>query len=248
MSLSRSLVIAADLDDPAERETIAHALSALGFAGLDHVVDYGCGRGRWIFPLAGMVNRVTGIDCDANYLSAIDNFASVNHLSGRVTTTAAADLSSLPRHSVDGMISIGTLQVLGDGARWHDFFRQARAALNPGGLLLCNVPTQYMVGGHFWGGEGFTQMKILGWRAGLDRQLGWLLQWLRALGRSRIVAGQKYYAVSARAVERLASAHGFSIVEDTQSILQKTRLGEFPGYRNENPARPRYAWWLMRSY
>ena len=41
-------------------------LKSIGFEGLDHVLDAGCGFAQWTFPLAGLNKNVVGLEYDAN--------------------------------------------------------------------------------------------------------------------------------------------------------------------------------------
>jgi hypothetical protein len=55
------VLLPAEFDDRHERELIGELLDLCGFNGLQHVVDYGCGRGRWIWPLFARCQYVTGL-------------------------------------------------------------------------------------------------------------------------------------------------------------------------------------------
>jgi cyclopropane fatty-acyl-phospholipid synthase-like methyltransferase len=126
-----------DLDDAHERALIGEVLDLCGFGGLRHAVDYGCGRGRWIWPLAARSEAVTGIDCEQSYLDTIAAIAQANRRA--LQLIAAPTLRPLADASVDGIISIGTLPVVRAGELWHDFFDQAARVLRPQGRILLNT-------------------------------------------------------------------------------------------------------------
>jgi SAM-dependent methyltransferase len=233
----------AEFDDRPERDLIGELLDVCGFDGLNHVVDYGCGRGRWIWPLCARCQHVTGVDCEQSYLDTIAQIAAANDLE-TVRVINAPDLRPIADSSIDGIISIGTLPVVRRGDLWHDFFEQAARALPPNGCILFNTFAPEFVSHQLASFEAFQHIRSNGLRFALDRQIGWVVQWLRSL-RGSIERSKRYYAVPRAAVAQLIEAKGFRIVMDPDELLAKTRIGSLPAYANADRDRPHHLWWLV---
>jgi cyclopropane fatty-acyl-phospholipid synthase-like methyltransferase len=233
----------AEFDDRPERELIGELLDVCGFDGLNHVVDYGCGRGRWIWPLCARCQHVTGVDCEQSYLDTIAQIAAANGLD-TVQVINAPDLRAIPDSSVDGIISIGTLPVVRQGDLWHDFFEQAARALRPGGRILFNTFAPELVMDQLTSFEGLRYIRSHGVWFAIDRQIGWIMQWLRSF-RASIERGKRYYAVPRAAVAQLIEAKGFRIVMGPDDVLAKSRIASLPAYANPDRTRPHYLWWLV---
>src|SRR5262245_56990688 len=173
---------------------------------------------------------VTGVDCEQSYLDTIANIAKQND--ENVQLINALDLRRVADGSVDGIISIGTLPVVRKGDLWHDFFEQAARVLKPNGRILFNTFSPAMVRHKVTSFEGLRYIRSNGWRFALDRQLGWIIQWLLSF-RSSIDRGQRYYATQPRAVERLLANNGFQIEYNTEMLMAKCSVELLPAYRND---------------
>jgi len=239
-----NLILPPDLDDPDERKLIGELLDACGFRGLDHVIDYGCGRGRWIWPLVERCKIVTGVDCEQSYLDTIATIAKMND--EKVQLINAMDLRSVADRSIDGIISISTLPIVRDGDLWHDFFEQAARVLRPGGRILFNTFSPAMTRHKMTSLEGLRYIQSNGWRFALDRQLGWIILWLLSSRGSIERGGRRHYATQAHAVERLFESKGFQIEYDPARLMRTTNVGLLPGYPND-PRVPEYHWWCVRK-
>jgi len=193
----------------AQRPAMLALFRASGFTGLAHVIDYGCHLGGWTLPLAAGNTSVTGVDLNPAYIESLA--ASATALGVPVRGVVASDLSGFPAASADGLLCLGTLQVLGQGALWHRLAADAHRVLRPHGRMLVNILTPAWPAGCFLRGEGLRYLGAHPWRWCLRRQLGWARQWVRAIGVRGITPSGHYYAVPARVVHRFFEARGFRV-------------------------------------
>ncbi len=162
-----------------------------GFAGLSHVVDFGCHVGGWSWQLARLCRRVTALDVDDRLLGLGRAFCRENGLFNVSFLKSAPEiLSSLP--PTDGIVCVTTLQTLpsDDVLRFFDF---ARAKLKTKGLLLFNTASVRMAAE--WSLK-LERLKIDGWKG----VAGYALRGLRSLFVSTLRPGRRYYFLPPRAV------------------------------------------------
>src|SRR5262245_2935944 len=174
------------------------------------VADYGCGRGPWCWPLCDLNEKVIGIDISENYISTGQRLAQAAGISN-LDMRCAPDMRSLPTGSVDGIISIGTLQVLVTGDRWHAFFADAYRVLSPGGRVLVNFSSPRFALLQFVTLEGFRHgyLRKKGLRWCIDRAIGWLRIAARDGFTREISVNGTYYTVRHKVVLGLIRKHGF---------------------------------------
>ncbi len=112
--------------------------------------------------------------------------------------------------------------------------------------MLIDVPTPRLPRDFFLTGEGFKNIKTNGWWFGLNRQVGWLLIWLKSARRTITQEGY-HYAARQRAVEHLIRAGGFQIAKNPAEFLNGTNVSDLQGLRSPDKGHPRYSWWLLRK-
>jgi SAM-dependent methyltransferase len=198
-----------------ETPAIKGLLVETGFAGRAHVVDYGCHLGGWVLALASMCDSVTGVDIDAPYVESLNVTVAANQLNAR--GIVASDLSTI--RSADGIICISTLQVVGSGDLWHQFFDDARRVLPTGGLVLFSIATPEMPRAWFLKLEGLSHLgrKSVTWC--LRRQLSWARLWAKGATTRSIDRGRKYYSIRADVVEAFVRQKGFDVVSRPMPTL-----------------------------
>jgi len=108
--------------DPATAAILGVARGAGGFG---HVVDLGCGRGQFglLLLLAGLADRVTGLDLDGRKIAEANGAAA-----GLAATFQAADLSRAAVPEGDTVLMADVLYQLPDGAQRRVLDGMARAA------------------------------------------------------------------------------------------------------------------------
>lgn len=218
-------------------------LIGCGFSGMTHVIDYGCGNGPWIWPLLDLCKTVTGVDCNAEYLHALEYEARKRGVS--VKTVQAVDLRSLPSVSADGIICIGTLPVVQHGALWHDFFEQAHRILRPHGRILFNTFAPEIIYKRLREMEAVTYIRRKGLGFALDRQLG-ALRLLATSMRGKVSRHRRYYyALRPQVIESFIREKGFEVLMDPGTIAGKLPVYLLRSYPDRNPSRPQYLWWLV---
>jgi SAM-dependent methyltransferase len=191
-----------------EMPAIRALLAESGFTGRAHVVDYGCHLGGWVLALASMCDSVTGVDIDAPYVESLNVTVAANNLNAR--GIVASDLSTIA--SADGIVCVATLQVVGSGDLWHQFFDDARRILPKGGRMLLSISTPGMPLGWFLRLEGLTHLrkKPLVWC--VRRQLSWARLWAEGVTTRSIAKGRHYYSIPADVVEAFVRQKGFDVV------------------------------------
>ena len=198
-----------------EMPAIKSLLIESGFSGRAHVVDYGCHLGGWVLALASMCDSVTGVDIDEAYVESLNATIAVNKLNAR--GIVASDLSSIS--SADGVVCVQTLQLVGSGDLWHQFFDDARRILPTGGRVLLTISTPAMPRGWFLRLEGLTHLgkKPLVWC--IRRQLSWARLWAKGMTTRSIEQGKRYYSIPADVVESFMGEKGFDVVSRPKPTL-----------------------------
>jgi 2-polyprenyl-3-methyl-5-hydroxy-6-metoxy-1,4-benzoquinol methylase len=95
-----------------------------------NVLDYGCGVGRLVLPLARRFDRVTGIDISPSMLAE-----AAKNTSGHtnISLIHASELDSLPSHSFDFIHSFIVFQHI-PVKKGEQIFRKLLDLLRPGGM------------------------------------------------------------------------------------------------------------------
>lgn len=192
---------------PAEQELRAKTLRMAGFAGRQHVIDYGCGRGPWTLALAQIANRATGIDVEPTY---IEDAKRVSVGIPNVAFECAPDLRGVRAQSADGIICIGTFQVLQRGDLWHSFFEEAGRVLVPGGRILANFCNPAFVARQMATLEPFRYLATHGPYFCIDRMAGYARILARDLPKRSVTKTDTPYVVRRSAARRLFERYGFS--------------------------------------
>ena len=127
-------------DDPLLRRgvedqpTMRKIMDAAGLLGCEHVIDYGGGRGTWVWTMP----KATVYDPFPDELAPGREFADAQGLD----ITFTDDLSVI--EPGDGMLLIAAQQYMNDRGL-HDFFAFAHDHLVPGGRLLATVASPMLV-------------------------------------------------------------------------------------------------------
>jgi hypothetical protein len=173
-----------------------------GLLGSRHIIDYGGGRGVWVWTMP----RATVYDPFPEELAAGESIAALNGL----PVTYTSDLAEVERG--DGMLLIAAQQYMNDRGL-HDFFAFAYDRLTPGGRLLATVAQPSLVVD--WLVHG-TRVKY----DGLAFQAVWLAH--AALGAMRRIGhrdGRTVYCVRAKEFIRAAASHGLRHVQTLPAAL-----------------------------
>jgi ubiquinone/menaquinone biosynthesis C-methylase UbiE len=124
-----------------EREHGPAFLRALGIDAGDRVLDFGCGPGGYVLPLAQLVGpkgRVIAVEKSASSLESLRrriaesphrDAVDVHRTEGHLTLEWITD------GSLDAALLFDVLQHISD---WETLFSSLRRTLKPGGLLLVN--------------------------------------------------------------------------------------------------------------
>lgn len=110
-----------------------------------HVVDVGCGPGRFARAIVAAGARVTLVDLSAVQLAlAAATLAAAGVGDGIAASVQAdlVDLSPLPTHGFDVAVCLGA-PLSYAAARRHDAAASLRRVVKPGGIILASVPGRY---------------------------------------------------------------------------------------------------------
>jgi 2-polyprenyl-3-methyl-5-hydroxy-6-metoxy-1,4-benzoquinol methylase len=113
---------------------IAHALAMVGRINPifcpTNVLDYGCGVGRLVIPLARRFERATGVDISPAMLAeAAKNTSNLEN----VSLIHASELDSLPTRSFDFIHSLIVFQHI-PARQGEEIFKKLLSLLKPGGI------------------------------------------------------------------------------------------------------------------
>lgn len=102
-----------------------------------HILDAGCGVGRYTVPLVMREYEVTAVDISGFAITELDNILSRRNMKKSLAT---ADICRLPfkDNTFDAVVSFGVLQHLLKGQRSEALFEFTRV-LVPGGTLVIEV-------------------------------------------------------------------------------------------------------------
>lgn len=173
------------------RATMDKIMGAAGLLDCEHVIDYGGGRGSWVWTMP----KATVYDPISTELAPGREVAQANGL----PTTFTDDLGSI--EPGDGMLLIAAQQYM-NGKGMHDFLAFAHDHLVPGGRLLATGASPLLV--LDWLVHG-TRLKY----DGLAHQAVWVAH--AALGAVRRVGhrdGRSIYCIRPGELIRVAKAHG----------------------------------------
>jgi len=219
-------------------ELMREVLEVSGFRHRRHVVDVGAHIGGWSWVLSQWCEQVNALDVSEAALELGDRFAQLNSLDNivfrRMTPAAAAALPP-----ADGMLCLVTFQVMRAG-ELETFFASARRILVPGGRLLCNSVTPWMV--LEWLLTG-SRIRLDGWRF----QLVWARDCLRGLLTRRIDPTRAYYCLRPAAVIDLASRYSFRLVRAPRWYrgIRATRALEISNAGDMSHRFRHYDWYLF---
>jgi len=109
-------------------------LKEVGIKSGFHVLDYGCGPGSYIAPLAELVGKsgkIYALDIHPLAIQAVQGIASRKQLTN-VETICSDCKTELPDNSVDVVLFYDTFHTLGDPDR---VLEELRRVLRPNGIL-----------------------------------------------------------------------------------------------------------------
>ena len=114
----------------------------------ERVVDFGCGTGRSLLPLARRGDPVLGVDLSLAMLSQLRRKAEAESLSVWLLRANLVELQALADASFDvGLCLFSTLGMVRGGAQRQQAMRHFARILRPGGRLLLHV---HNVWDHLW--------------------------------------------------------------------------------------------------
>ena len=119
----------------------ANLLRSLGIQPGYRVLDFGCGRGTYVLPLAQVVGaegKVIAVDVDGATLRSVREKLDAVHDSNTVEVRQVDEDSSLEwisTRSLDAALLFDVLQHVGN---WEGLFSSLFRVLKPGGLLIVN--------------------------------------------------------------------------------------------------------------
>ena len=111
----------------------ADRLRAIGFDGLDQVLDAGCGFGQWTLQLARMNKAVSAIDVDSGRLLFLHELLQAEGHHANLSWSTISDLA-FDDESFDGIFSYSVI-FIGD---WKKCLAEFHRVLKPGGRLYFN--------------------------------------------------------------------------------------------------------------
>lgn len=128
-----------DLHGPAAK-ALRYRLRLIGTlmqgAGLDLLVEIGCGTGMHLFPLAQRFRRVHGTDLSPAMIARAEALRRHHPESGCITLAVdpAEELATVGTATADVVLCVGALEHM-----WQPeaVLRQVRRVLKPGGRFLC---------------------------------------------------------------------------------------------------------------
>ncbi len=108
-----------------------------------HLVDFGCGNGAQSVLLAGVCQRVTGVDVNPDFLAAFEADVAARQLSDRACGVLLADgRIPLEEGAVDVVTSFTVLEHVPDEKA---ALAEMHRVLKPGGRLIISVPNRWWV-------------------------------------------------------------------------------------------------------
>ena len=113
----------------------AERIRQIGFVGLDHVLDVGCGFGQWLVALAALNRRVTGIDVDAKRITTAEAMINSLWLDNARARFGGATEIPFPDESFDAVFCCGVFMFLDRRKALAEF----RRVLRPGGVLFVST-------------------------------------------------------------------------------------------------------------
>jgi SAM-dependent methyltransferase len=178
-----------------------------GFVECGHVVDIGCGHGRWSCFLAEANETVHGVDRNEGGLNLARNMCAFMGLDNTSFTVGDVSKVDLPDGSFDGAWCFGVLMLVDRGATLTEIHR----LLRPGGRLFVGI----------YNGMGRMIEKFVeGFEAG-GREHGKAQFALDALTRGPDFDGRPNYG-TVDAVAAMLERHGFALSDDFEPFTHRT--------------------------
>jgi len=112
-------------------------------AGVDHLVDFGCGNGAQSLMFSGDCERLTGFDVSDEFLADFRREIGARGLEGRVSAVATGEGPiPLDDGAADVVISFTVLEHVSDERA---ALAEMRRILRPGGKLILTVPNRWWI-------------------------------------------------------------------------------------------------------
>ena len=112
-------------------EIYIERLTGLGFTGMNHVIDAGCGFGQWTAALATLNHSVTGVDVEQLRIDVLREVARRRGLNNVRAVTGSITALPLPDVCADGVYCYGVIFA----ADYRRALQEFRRVLRPGGRL-----------------------------------------------------------------------------------------------------------------
>lgn len=199
-----------------------------------------------MWPLAASNRIAHGIDVNSAYVEACRSIARHNGMPN-IVVEVGSSLAGIAGRRVDAIICIGTLQVVGTGDLWHDFFEAAAQMLRPGGLVLFNIPLPTMALDYHESREAYKYLETEGAEWCEARHRMWLDLYEQGRACVAIERGRRYYSVPRAAAVDLLAVKGLEIAIDADAISSGTDIDDCESYRNPRQGLRHYDWILARK-
>ncbi|MBG80857.1 MAG: hypothetical protein CMJ39_09145 [Phycisphaerae bacterium] len=109
-------------------------LKAIGFNGLEHVLDAGCGVGQWTSVLAELNTSVSAFDIDGLRLAFLDSVLSADDKQADLRWSSITSLD-YEDQSFDAIFSYGVIFI----SDWKKALEEFHRVLKPGGRLYFTI-------------------------------------------------------------------------------------------------------------
>lgn len=113
-------------------------IQALGFVGLEKVLDAACGNGQWVVVLASLNKDVYGIDIDADSVAVASRLAKAHGCTNTTFQCASMDQLPYPAEHFDAVVCYSALM-------YSDYLKtlcEFNRVLKPGGRAYISVDSR----------------------------------------------------------------------------------------------------------